>query len=196
MKKGEQTRATIVDRAMALVSRVGLEGLSIGALADDVGMSKSGLFAHFKSKQDLQLAILEASIDRFMTTVVSPAFREPRGVPRIRALFENWLRWSNHPSIPGGCIFLSLASELDDRPGPQRDCLAAYQKEWIEGLATSARMGVEQGHFRKDLDVEQFAYDFYSIILAYHHFTRLIRDPGAEKHARRAFEQLLAASKP
>ena len=193
--KGDTTRATILERAFAAASRLGLEGLTIGALAEDVGLSKSGLFAHFRSKEELQLQVLETAVERFVETVVSPALKEPRGEPRVRTLFERWMEWETAKFQPGGCIFIATANELDDRPGPLRDRLVGYQRDWLDVLATAARIAVEEGHFRTGLDVEQFAYDLYAVILAYHHFSRLLRDPAAEERARRAFEDLLAASR-
>lgn len=189
--KGEETRALILDTALRMVSRLGLEALSIGGLAGEVGMSKSGLFAHFDSKEDLQLAVLQTAVDRFIAEVISPALRAPRGEPRVRALFEGWMDWEDAEYQPGGCVFIGTANELDDRPGALRDQLASSQRDWLEALATAARIAVEEGHFREDLDTRQFAYDLYSIILAYHHFSRLLRDPDAEARARRAFDGLM-----
>lgn len=191
--KGEETRAAILDAGMALASRLGLEGLSIGRLADEVGMSKSGLYAHFDSKEALQLAVLETAVERFVETVVAPALGEPRGEPRVRALFDHWMEWEQADFLPGGCIFVATAQELDDRPGPLRDRLVAYQRDWLEALATAARIAGEEGHFRAGADAEQFAYDLYAVILAYHHFSRLLRDPDAEARARRSFDDLIAA---
>jgi AcrR family transcriptional regulator len=195
MSKGEETRAAILDRAFAEASRVGLEGLTIGSLADEVGLSKSGLFAHFDSKETLQLQVLETAADRFIETVVIPALKEPRGEPRLRALFERWMEWETAEFQPGGCIFIATANELDDRPGPVRERLVAYQRDWLETLSTAARVAVDGGHFRADLDAGQFAYDLYAIILAYHHFSRLLHDPAAEERAWSSFEHLLAASR-
>ena len=194
MTKGEETKAAIVSSAVSLATRIGLEGLSIGGLAKETGLSKSGLFAHFASKQNLQLDVLQSSVDRFIATVVRPAVGEPRGVPRIEALFENWLTWTK--TLPGGCFFVAAANELDDRPGPLRDRLADYQRDWLDALSRAARIAVEEGHFQAELDTEQFAYDFYSILLAYHHFSRLVEDPKAEARARHSFEQLLLQSGP
>lgn len=194
MSKGQETRAAILDRALEVTSEKGLEGLSIGSLAKDVGMSKSGLFGHFDSKVNLQLQVLETAVQRFVGMVIAPALREPRGEPRVRALFENWLVWSQE--LSGGCPFIGSANEMDDRPGVVRDRLVAYQQDWIEGLATAARVSVQEGHFRSDVDAEQFAYDFYSIALAYHHFHRLMRDSASEARARRSFEQLLDSCRP
>ncbi len=194
MNKGLETRNTILNKALALASASGLEGLSIGALAKEVGLSKSGLFGHFDSKQNLQLQVIEAAVELFIARVIAPSLREPRGVSRLRALFENWLMWERDPALPGGCLFISAANELDDRPGPVRDLLVAYQRDWIEVLAGAATIAVAEGELRADLDSEQFAYDFYSIALAYHHFSRLLRDRGALDRARRAFEHLLRSS--
>lgn len=196
MTKGEETRAAILERAFASASQVGLEGLTIGGLADEVGLSKSGLFAHFDSKEALQLQVLETAAERFVETVVAPALKEPRGEPRVRALFERWMEWETAKFQPGGCIFIATANELDDRPGPVRERLVGLQRDWLEALATAARIAVEEGHFRRGLDVRQFAYDLYAVILAYHHFSRLLRDPTAEERARSSFESLLAASRP
>lgn len=189
MSKGEETRAVILDRALQVVSKKGLEGLSIGSLAKEVGMSKSGLFGHFDSKENLQLQVIETAAERFVATVIAPALHQPRGEPRIRALFNGWLLWSKQ--LTGGCPFIGSANEMDDRPGIVRDRLVGYQQDYIETLATAGRGAAQEGHLRADLDAEQFAYDFYSIELAYHHFHRLMRDADSEVRARRSFEQLL-----
>lgn len=196
LTKGEETRAAILDQAMALASRLGLEGVTIGGLAAEVGMSKSGLYAHFDSKEALQLDVLETAVARFIATVLAPALEEPRGEPRVRALFELWLDWEQADFQPGGCIFIATAQEVDDRPGPVRDRLVAYQRDWLQALSTAARIAIEEGHFRPDLDTGQLAYDLYAIILAYHHFSRLLRDPGAKDRARSSFEALVGASTP
>lgn len=194
LTKGEETRRMILDRAIALTSTVGLEGLSIASVAREAGLSKSGLFAHFDSKEDLQVQVLRAAAERFVERVIVPALREPRGEPRIRAAFERWMGWED--GMPGGCVFIAAASELDDCPGAPRDALVAFQNDWLDSMAQSARIAVREGHFRHDLDCQQFAYDLYSVILAYQHFHRLLRDPGAADRARRSFEALLAQSRP
>ena len=191
MGRGSRTRSAILDVALAEASTLGLGGLSIGALARKMELSKSGVFAHFGSKEDLQLQVLAIARDRFIETVVSPALRRERSEPRVRGLFENWLAWSQASFLPGGCPFVSTANELDDIPGPLRDYLLQSQRDWLDTLATAARIAVDEGHFRLDLEVEQFAYDFYSIILAYHHFHRLLEDPKSEARCRGAFESLL-----
>jgi len=195
MRKGEETRTAVLDHALREASRVGLEGLSIGNLARDLGMSKSGLFAHFQSKEALQLQVLEAAAARFMETVVAPALREPRGEPRLRVLFQRWIGWSEACGLPGGCLFVTAAVELDDREGPVREALVRFQLDWIAALARAVRIAVEVGHFRAGLDPEQFAHDLYAVILGYHHAHRLLRQPQARARAERAFEALLAASR-
>src|SRR5574341_306627 len=196
MSKGQRTHAAILDRATGLASQVGLTGLTIGVLADDLQLSKSGLFAHFRSKEALQIQVLEHAAARFVETVVRPALREPRGAPRMRALFERWIAWEHDEALPGGCVFAAAAFELDDRPGPVRDRLVALQRDWIGVLATSFRKGVETGLFRRDADPDQFAYDMSGLLLAFHFHTRLLGDTGAEARARRAFTALLEAVAP
>jgi AcrR family transcriptional regulator len=195
MRKGEATRAAILKRGVELATETGLDGLTIGRLATDLGLSKSGLFAHFKSKEALQIQVLDAAAERFVEEVVRPAVKKPRGEPRLAALFERWLAWTKSNSGPGGCVFVAAAAELDDRPGPVRDRLVALQNGWLEVMAAVYRTGVEEGHFRSDVDVEQFAYDLYSVMLGFHHASRLLRDPQADSRANAAFERLLASAR-
>jgi AcrR family transcriptional regulator len=192
MTKGDETRSTVLGSALSLATQVGLEGLTIGKLAEHVGMSKSGLFAHFASKENLQVAILEEATARFVALVVAPALKRPRGEPRLRALFDNWLAWSKVDFMPGGCIFVQAGVELDDRPGPARDRYLAAQRDWLATLAGAARISIEEKHFRKDLDVEQLAHEMSSLAFGYH-FLRRIGDPvRAERRTRAAFERLLS----
>jgi AcrR family transcriptional regulator len=195
MSKGETTRAAILDVALATASKVGLEALSIGELAKEAGLSKSGLFAHFASKEELQIEVVRKAIDRFVELVVSPALKQPRGEPRVRALFENWFDWSRASELPGGCLFIAASSEFDDQPGPLRDLLLASQKDWLSALAQAARIAVEEGHFKANLDTEQFAWQLDAFILGYHHSARLLRSKDAQKRARMAFESLIRASR-
>jgi AcrR family transcriptional regulator len=190
--KGAETRDRILDRAVSLASRDGLGGLTIGTLASELGLSKSGLFAHFGSKEDLQLEVLRAASARFVDAVLRPAFRAPRGEPRLRSLFEHWMRWATDPALPGGCILVAATAELDDHEGRPRDFLSATQRQLDETLTRSVRMAMEAGHFRADLDAEQLAFELHSIFLGYHHTKRLLRDPRAEKRGRVAFERLVA----
>lgn len=195
MGKGDETREAVLRHALALSSRIGLQGLSIGRLADELHMSKSGLFGHFKSKEALLSQVLELAGREFLDDVVRPAFREPAGEPRIRKLFENWVDWTRSNRYAGGCPFMQFSFELDDQPGPLRDDLTRQQRGWNEILAESARRAVAEGHFRSDLDVKQFAYDLQSLMLGYHHSARMMRDENAETHVFRSFENLLNKSK-
>ena len=193
--KGEQTREAILTKALGLATRIGFEGLTIGRLADDLGMSKSGLFAHFRSKEALQLEILRMAGERMVDTVVKPALVVKRGEPRVRALFDGWLAWEQSPSLPGGCPFMAASFELDDRPGPVRDFVVQNLRDWLDTLAGAARIAVQEGHFRADLDCEQFAHECQGIGLAFVHASRLMRDPKARARAQTAFESLLDASR-
>lgn len=185
-----------MERAFRLASRDGLAGLSLGRLAVELGLSKSGLFAHFGSKEGLELEILKRASERFVEDVVRPALNAQRGVPRIRKLFKNWLAWINDPGRPGGCLFYAASVELDDASGPQRDFLVGAQAALLATLAKAAALAVQEGHFRADLDCEQFAFDTLGIAFAYHHTRRLLRDPKAEARASAAFEALVAAAAP
>lgn len=193
-RKGDVTRQAILERAAARASRVGLEGVTIGQLADELGLSKSGLFAHFQSKEALQEQVLQFASERFVAGVVRPALDVPRGEPRVRAFFEGWLRWARSGMARSGCLFVAAATELDDQPGPVRDRLVQLQRDWLGFMAQAYRLAVGEGHFR-DGDAEQFAHDLYGVMLAYHHAARLLRDPRAEQRARAAFEALLAAAR-
>jgi AcrR family transcriptional regulator len=193
MRKGEATRAAILERGVQVATQTGLDGLTIGRLATELGLSKSGLFAHFRSKEALQIQVLDASAERFVQEVVRPALREPRGERRLRAIFERWLAWTQTNSGPGGCLFVAAAAELDDRPGAVRERLVALQKGWLEILATVYRTGVEERQFRRDVEPDQFAHDLYSVMLGFHHAARLLRDPRAGTRANAAFERLIAS---
>src|SRR5215471_2695712 len=191
MSKGDETRERILDRAFRIATRDGLDGLSIGMLAGELGMSKSGLFAHFGSKEDLQIEVLRAASRRFEDYVWRPALKTARGEPRLRKLLERWLLWINEPSMPGGCIFVAAAAELDDKDGRPRDFLVGEQKKLCGSLAKAARISVEEGHFRANLDCDQFAFDVYSVVLGYNYQRRLMRDPKAEARAKKAIERVL-----
>ena len=192
MSKGEATRSAVLGEAITLASTLGLEGVTIGKLAEHCGMSKSGLFAHFASKENLQVAILEEAIARFVALVITPALKKPRGEPRVRALVERWFDWSKADFLPGGCIFVMASVELDDRPGPARDRLIAAQRDWVGTLAQAARIAVVEKHFRRDLDCEQLAHEVFSIAYGYHFLRRIVDPEEAERRARTTFERILA----
>jgi len=192
VSKGQATRQVILDKAVALASVVGLEGLTIGRLAEELSLSKSGLFAHFGSKEALQVAVIEEVSNLFVQEVMVPALRQPRGEPRVRALFEHWLAWHQRP---GGCFYASATNELDDRPGPARDALAKAKVDWIDQLVHAIRLAVDERHFRSDLDVHQVAFELHGILMAFHMYHRFLRDPAAVDRTHRAVEALLAASR-
>src|SRR5262252_8959952 len=177
--KGSDTRQRILERALALASTTGIEGLTLGVLASSLELSKSGLFAHFRSREALQVAVLEVAAERFRQFVVVPALRAPRGEPRVRALVTKWVEWGKAEFQPGGCIFVSASAELDDRPGRVRDVLVQAQLDWSATIAQAVRSAMEEGHFRADVDPEQFAFEIYAIALTYHHHARLLRQSGS-----------------
>lgn len=192
MGKGDETRLAVLDQAVEVARRVGLSGLTIGSLAEQSQLSKSGLFGHFGSKEALQLQVLEHARARFEEAVARPALRAPRGEPRVRELLDRWLRWD---ALPGGCPFVAAATEFDDQPGPVRDRLVRDQRDLFDMIATIFRTGIAEGQFRTDADPDQFAQDFYGVVLACHHAIRLLGDGRAETRARRAFETLLAEAR-
>lgn len=191
MGKAEETRDKILERAVVLARHVGLEGVTLGTLATETGLSKSGLYAHFQSKENLQLEIIKLSAGQFTDEVFRLAILEARGLPRIQAIFWGWLEWIRQP---GGCIFIAASSELDDRPGPLREELVRQQRLLLESLERAAQIAVSEGHFRRGLDAAQFAFELNSILVGYSHLHRLIADPRAETRARKAFEALIARS--
>jgi AcrR family transcriptional regulator len=192
MSKGQETRQAILARAFEIATVAGLQGLSIGHLAEQLELSKSGLFAHFGSKEALQVAVIEEAGRLFVQDTLLPALRAARGEPRVRALFNRWIEWGNRP---GGCFFVAACAELDDRPGVARDALVTAQKAWLDEISTAVRIAIQEGHFRDDLDAEQFAFDAYSIMLGTHLFNRFLHDPAAPIRTRRSFDALIAAAR-
>ena len=190
LQKGQQTRAAILDSALGLASQMGLEGLSIGALAEVARMSKSGVFAHFGSREELQIAVIREYHHRFEEEVFFPAMREPRGVPRLRALFERWVRRVSL-EVDSGCIYISGAVEFDDRPGPVRDALASMVVAWHSALERAIGLAVQEGHLVPDTDATQMLFELHGLILALHHDARFLRLPGALDRARLAFDRIV-----
>ncbi len=196
MSKGEETKEEILRAAFRVASMLGLHGLSIGSLAKEVGMSKSGLFAHFKSKENLQLEVLQWISEMFFADVIAPALKAPRGEPRLRALLENWMNWHESKNVPGGCVIISAATEFDDQPGPVKDHLQASHANLVESLTRVINGGIEEGHFRADIDPEQFAFELYSLNLGFHHYNRLLGDPVAKDRLKTAYERKILSVKP
>jgi len=189
MGKGDDTRQAVIDHAVEIAGRLGVAGLTIGTLASATGLSKSGLYAHFRSKEALQLAVLASARENFVDQVIRPALAAPRGEQRVRTLFERWLATSS--SGAAGCLFVSAATEFDDQPGAVRDQLVRDHWDLAESLAQVYRSGAKDGAFRDDLAPEQFAHDLHGLMLAHFHAFRLLHDPAAEPHTRYAFERLL-----
>ena len=191
LQKGQQTRATILDAALGLASHMGLEGLSIGALAEVTQMSKSGVFAHFGSREELQISVIREYHAKFEEEVFYPAMREARGLPRLRSLFERWVKRVS-VEIDSGCIYISGAVEFDDRPGPVRDALALMVVAWHGALERAIHIAVDEGHLVADIDATQMLFELHGLILALHHDARFLRLPGALDRAQRAFEHVLS----
>ena len=191
LHKGQQTRAAILDAALALASHMGLEGLSIGALAEVTQMSKSGVFAHFGSREELQISVIREYHARFEEEVFFPAIQEERGLPRLRALFERWIRRVS-VELDSGCIYISGAVEFDDRPGPVRDALASMVRAWHAALERAIGVSVEAGHLRAETDSTQMLFELHGLILALHHDARFLRTPGALDRARAGIERILS----
>jgi len=191
MQKGQQTRAAILEAALGLASHMGLEGLSIGALAEVMQMSKSGVFAHFGSREELQISVIREYHTKFEEEVFFPALREARGLPRLRALFERWIKRVS-VEVDSGCIYISGAVEFDDRPGPVRDALVTMVRAWHLALERAIRMSIEEGQLREDTDPLQMLFEIHGHILAVHHDARFLRLPGVLDRARNGFERVVA----
>lgn len=189
VSKGEATRQVVLERAVEVASRLGLAGLTIGSLASEVELSKSGLFGHFRSKEALQLQVLAHARQTFTDQVVHPALSAPRGEPRLRTLFEGWIVMCRE-SAPG-CLFVSAATEFDDQPGAVREQLVRDNRDLNESIAQMFRTGVGEGRFKAEADADQFAFELHGLMLGYFHAHRLMGDPSAEKRVRLAFDRMI-----
>lgn len=191
LQKGQQTKQAIVEAALRLAAEIGLEGLSIGALAEVTKMSKSGVFAHFGSREELQISVIHEYYASFFDEVFSPAMAETRGLPRVRALFANWMK-RVAVELQSGCIFISGAVEFDDRPGPVRDALASSVKTWLAAMHRAVVQAKAEGHLEPDADEEQMAFEIHGLILALHYEARFLQNPSAVTRANKGFENILA----
>ena len=189
MTRGEDTKLIILKAGLDMASQLGLENVTIGNLANVTNMSNSGLFAHFQSKEKLQIDILNYAAQLFVEEVVSPSLRTEAGIQRIRALVDNWASWAS--KLKGGCIFVSASTEFSDRHGKVRECLLHQQEEWINTLSRMARSSIKAGDFRGDIDCEQFAFDLYSLLLGFHYYHKLLQDSETQKHQNNALDRLL-----
>ena len=193
MGKGQATRATIMQEALAVASQVGIEGLTIGVLAERLGLSKSGLFAHFGSREALQVAGIQAGQDEVVELAVRPALQAPRGLPRIRSLFDHWLARHDVPGRSGGCPLLGATAEFDDRPGAVRDQLARGQRDLRQLLINLVQYAQDTGELRRERSAQDLAFELFGFIAAAHHDLRLLDDAAAPARARAAMEYLLAS---
>ena len=191
LMKGRQTKAAIVNAALGLASQIGLEGLSIGALAEVTGMSKSGVFAHFGSREELQISVIREYHDQFESEVFYPALSCARGLPRLQSLFDNWMQRTT-TEIDSGCIYISGAVEFDDRPGSVRDALASSVNTWQNALQRSVAQAQEEKHLTAVADPLQVAFEIHGLILALHYEARFLRNPGAADRARKGFSEIVA----
>jgi AcrR family transcriptional regulator len=189
MTKGEDTKLIVLEAGLDMASQLGLECVTIGNLAKITNLSKSGLFAHFQSKENLQIEILNYAAQLFSESVIVPALKTEAGIPRIRALVDNWIRWSSE--LTGGCIFVSASADFSDRPGKVRDVLLHQQKEWIGCLRRIAQSTVQVADFRQDIDDDQFAFDLYSLLLGFHLYYKLLDDSEIIKRQETALVRLL-----
>lgn len=191
LQKGQQTKAVIVEAALGLATHIGLEGLSIGALADVTGMSKSGVFAHFGSREELQISVVREYHARFEQEVFYPAMAAPRGVARLRAMFGNWMQRTSI-EIDSGCIYISGAVEFDDRAGPVRDALASSVLTWLAAMKRAIEQSMELGELRADVNPEQMLFEIHGLILALHYEARFLQTPGSIDRAHAGFDNILA----
>ncbi|RYX91727.1 MAG: TetR/AcrR family transcriptional regulator [Comamonadaceae bacterium] len=191
LQKGQQTKAAIVDAALGLATQIGLEGLSIGALAEVTQMSKSGVFAHFGSREELQISVIREYHARFEEEVFYPAMQQPRGLPRLRAMFSNWMKRTS-AEIDSGCLYISGAVEFDDRPGPVRDALAGSVNTWLAAMYRAIVQAKETGQLREDADEHQVSYEIHGLILALHYEARFLKTPGSIARANAGFDNILA----
>lgn len=196
MGKGEDTRSLILEAALAQASEAGFESLTIGTLATRTGLSKSGLFAHFGSREELQIAAIDAAAELFSETVFAPALKAERGLPRVRSIFTHWMRWTKDSGLAHGCPLHAAEIEFDDKPGPIRDRLVAHSNRLQLNLERALTQAVEAGQLRTDLDIPQIAFEALGIVFAYYHAARLLQRPDATTRAQAAFDRLLAAASP
>lgn len=189
MKKGDDTKSNILTTGLEMASQFGLEGVTIGTLAKTMHMSKSGIFGHFQSKENLQVLIINYAVEHFMENVVIPSLKVPRGIRRIKSMVSNWINWGNE--FAGGCIFVTAGIEFTDRPGPVQDVLVNHQKSWLGSLAKLAKSAIKAGDFRPDIDTHQFAFELYSLLLGFHYYYQMLKDTNTKDREQKALDQLI-----
>jgi AcrR family transcriptional regulator len=190
LQKGQQTKAAIIDCALGMATQLGLEGLSIGAVADAMQMSKSGVFAHFGSREELQISVIREYHQRFEQEIFFPAMDMPRGLPRLQALFVQWMMRTS-AEIDSGCLYISGAVEFDDRPGPVRDALASSVKTWLTALHRAVLQARDEKHLSPDTDATQMSFEIHGLILALHYEARFLKSAKSLQRAKQGFEHIL-----
>jgi AcrR family transcriptional regulator len=180
-QRGSETRRRILDEAFSVATSEGLEGLTIGRLSTALGMSKAGVFAHFGSKEELQLATVDVARDRWIDEIVRPAIREPRGLPRLMAMCERWMEYATRRD--GGCFFAAASAEFDGRPGPVRDRIAGSMGDWMQTMVRSIGLAMVEGHLRDDTDPAQLAFEIHGLELGANWARQLLGDDRATDRA-------------
>ena len=186
-----ETRQRILDRSLAIASSEGLEGLTIGRLATELGMSKAGLLGHFGTKEALQLAVVDQAAEVFLREVPRKVKQMPSGLPRLIDVCEAWVSYLEREVLPGGCFFTAATAEFDGRSGRVRDALAGMNALWRRDLRIHIRRAVSDGDLKLDTDVEQLIYEILGVMLALNHFLQLEHDSAAPRRARQALKRLL-----
>ena len=190
--KGEETRALILEAAVQHAGVHGFDALTIGLLAEQTGLSKSGLFAHFGSKEELQIATLDEAVRRYNEVAFIPAMRAPRGLRRLTLVFDNWLQWIERSGLKA-CPMLAANTEFDDRPGPMRDAVVQHMQRMNHEIMRGVQMTIETGEFATDTDPEQFAFELFGIICSCYRARNLFDDAKANERARKAFDRLITS---
>jgi AcrR family transcriptional regulator len=193
--KGEQTRALILDHALHHAAVHGFEAITIGTLAERTGLSKSGLFAHFGSKEELQVATLDEAVRRYNQAAFLPALAAPRGLKRLTSMFEHWIAWTETGELTA-CPMMAAAGEFDRREGPMRDAIEAHMRRLHLETAKSVEMVIKTGEFSTDTDPEQFAFELFGVIATFYRSRNLFRDPLATDRARSAFARMVESARP
>jgi AcrR family transcriptional regulator len=195
--EARRTRADLLARGLAIASVDGLEGLTIGRLAAEAGMSKSGVLGQFGSKENLQLAVVDNAAAVFAREVIEPVLRHtPAGMPRLLALCAHWVSYLERGVFPGGCFFTAATIEFDDRDGPVRDAVAALNDMWQRGLRRHVRLAVQAGDLPAETDPDQVVFELTGQVLALNHALRLTRDETAPHRTRQAMTRLLGSPLP
>jgi AcrR family transcriptional regulator len=189
MTKGSDTKNSILEVGLEMASQLGLEDVTIGSLAKKMGMSKSGIFGHFQSKENLQLQIVQYAVEDFTQFVVLSSLKVKGGIPRIKAVVDKWISWGNN--LKGGCIFVSASNEFSDRPGHVRDALMDYQNKWLDSLEKLALSAIKAGDFREGIDTKQFTFELYSLLLGFHYYHQMLKDSKILEKEEKALDRLI-----